>query len=411
MKTEFKIQTVYLPIDSLTPYEKNARKHKPADVEVIKKSIEQFGMNDPIGIWGKNNLIVEGHGRLMALKELGYTEVPCIRLDHLTDEERKAYALAHNRSAELSTWDFDRLDEELAELKSEFDLSALGFDDLMPEEEIEAKDDDFEIDDFVSEDFISKPGDVFKLGRHTLVCGDSTKEEDVKKLVGDNTIDLLLTDPPYNVDYEGEAGKIENDKMDNDGFRNLLAKALMQADKYMRKGASWYIWFADKKAYWVHGAILDVGWEVRQMPIWKKNSLVLGRSNFQFIHEPCMYGWKEGAACTFSEDRNHTTVWEFDRPTHNELHPTMKPIPLFDYLIGLSSKKDDNVLDLFAGSGTTMIACEQSNRTSFCMELDPRYVDVIVRRYVKYKGSAKDCTMNGEPLPAKYTEGIIDLDF
>ena len=407
------LKFVYLPIDALTPYEKNARKHQHADIDVIKKSIEEFGMNDPIGIWGDKNIIVEGHGRLAALKELGWKEVPCIRLDHLTDEQRKAYALAHNRSAELSTWDFDLLDEELAALKNEFDLEGLGFKDLMEEEpQIEPKDDDFDVDEFLNDKTVSQLGDVFQLGRHTLVCGDCTKKEYVDKLVADKKVDLLLTDPPYNVDYEGEAGTIENDNMENKDFRKFLSSAFKNADRVMKDGASWYVWFADKKSYWVHGAILDVGWEVKQMPVWNKNSLVLGRSKYQFKHEPCYFGWKDKATPTFSDDRTLTTVWDFDRPTHNELHPTMKPVPLFAFLIKNSTKNEkgrDVVLDLFAGSGTTLIASEQTGRTALCMEKSPKYADVIVKRYVRFVGSAEGCTMNGQPLPPDLIDVVSDF--
>lgn len=216
-----------------------------------------------------------------------------------------------------------------------------------------------------------------------------------------------MTDPPYNVDYEGEAGKIDNDNMANEDFRKFLAAVLRNASNVMVKGASFFIWFADKMAYWVHGAIVDTDWVVRQMPIWKKNSLVLGRSHFQYIHEPCFYGWLDGATSTFTGDRSQVTVWEFDRPTHNALHPTMKPVPLFAYLIDLTSRQDgnegrgDNVLDLFGGSGTTLIACEQLGRNAFLMELDPRYVDVIVKRYIQLKESDEDCYLirNGEKLP------------
>ncbi len=405
---ELKIE--YLSIDSLRPYEKNARKHQKADIEVIKNSILQFGMNDPIGIWGEKNIIVEGHGRLAALKELGWKEVPCIRLDHLTDEQRKAYALTHNRSAELSNWDFENLDEELAKLKDDFDLVSLGFEDLMEKEpEIEGTDDDFDEDQFINEETYTKPGDVIKLGRHTLVCGDSLNPNHVDLLFEDGKkADLLLTDPPYNVDYEGEAGKIDNDKMDNEEFRKFLAGALSQADKHMKPGASFYVWFADRKAYWVHGAMLDIGWEVKQMCNWIKNTFTLGMNHYHFRHEPCFFGWKSGAASYFVDDRTLDTVWEYDKPLHNELHPTQKPVPLFTFIVKNSSRKGEVVLDLFGGSGTTLIACEELGRTCKIVEKMPKFADVIIRRYVRYVGSAKDCTLNGKPLPPELTEGLLD---
>lgn len=392
------LEIVYLPVEALTPYEKNARKHQSKDVEVIKKSIQEFGFKDPIGIWGKNNIIVEGHGRLLAAKELGFKDVPCIRLDDLSDEQRKAYALAHNRSAEMSEWDIDTLDEELRALESEFDLSALGFNDFLDKESEEEliQDDDFDPDLFMEEESASQPGDIYFLGRHRLICGDSSNRTIIEDLMDGEKADLLLTDPPYNVDYEGKTAeklKIENDKMSNDEYRVKLATCFKNADRVMKDGASFYIWFADKKSYWVHGAIMDANWEVRQMPVWNKDSMVLGRNHYHFKHEPCYYGWKEGAASTFVDDRTLTTVWDFDRPKRSLEHPTMKPIPLFTFIIHNSSKKGDNVLDIFAGSGTTIIACEETGRTGYCVEKDPHYVDVIVKRYLRYKGSAEGCSL------------------
>ena len=398
-------------VDELIPYENNPRNNADA-VPYVKESIKQFGFKVPI-IIDKDNVIIAGHTRLLAAKELGYTEVPCIVADDLTEEQVKAFRLADNKVAEFAEWDMDKLMEEIAGIGDDFNLDDLGFGDIIQEDEEEPHDDDFDADEFVPEEPISQRGDLFLLGRHRLMCGDSTKEQDIETLVGDAQIDLLLTDPPYNVDYEGEAGKIANDDMDNDTFRKtILTPSLRFADKKMKKGASFFIWFAGKIAYWVHGAILDVGWEVKQMPIWKKNSLVLGRSHFQYIHEPCFYGWKEGAASYFIDSRTETTVFEFDRPSHNNLHPTMKPIPLWAYLLKCSSKENDNVLDLYTGSGTTIIACEQMKRNAYCMEFLPKFVDVIVYRYLREVGSAEDCYLirDGvkQPLPEKFTQFLIE---
>lgn len=389
------LKVEYLSVDSLTPYSKNARQHKDLDIAVIKKSIEEFGFNDPIGIWGDKNYIVEGHGRLQAARELGFKEVPCIRLDHLNDKQRKAYALEHNRSAELSIWDIDTLEEELKALEDDFDLSALGFEEFLGNEEPEVTDDDFDEDLFISENPESKPGDIYILGRHRIMCGNSSLPETLNALLGEETkIDLLLTDPPYNVDYEGKTAeklKIKDDDMSDDDYRSMLAKCFKNANRFMKPGASFYIWFADKKSFWVHGAILDTGWEVRQMPVWVKDSMVLGRNHYQFKHEPCYYGWKEGAASKFVEDRTLTTVWEFERPKRSLEHPTMKPVPLWTFILNNSSSKGDNVLDLFGGSGTTIIACEEVGRNAYCVEKDPHYVDVDVKRYLRYTGSKEGC--------------------
>lgn len=222
------------------------------------------------------------------------------------------------------------------------------------------------------------------------MCGDSTVLEDVEKLMGGVQADMLLTDPPYNVNYEGKTKdklKIKNDKMDNDNFRQFLIDAFSNADMVMKPGAVFYIWHADSEGYNFRGACFDVGWTVRQCLIWNKNSMVMGRQDYQWKHEPCLYGWKEGAGHLWASDRKQTTVINFDKPTRNDMHPTMKPIPLFDYQIKNNTKGGDVVLDLFGGSGTTIMACEQNGRRGYSMEYDPRYVDVIVDRWEKFTGA------------------------
>lgn len=379
-----KLSIEYININNLKPYEKNARKHEKADVSTIKASIEEFGMCDPIGIWGENNVIVEGHGRLMALKELGYEEVPCIRLDFLSDEQRRAYALAHNKTAEMSDWDFNILDSELDNIFN-IDMTDFGFE--FEEEEPEVTEDDYEVE--IPEEPKAKPGDIYQLGNHRLMCGDSTVLNDVERLMGGCKADMLLTDPPYNVDYEGKTKdklKIKNDKMNNENFRQFLVDAFTNADMVMKPGAVFYIWHADKEEYNFIGACVDAGWTVRQILIWCKNSLVMGRQDYQQKHEPCLYGWKDGAGHLWAADRKQTTILNFDRPTKSELHPTMKPIPLFDYQIKNNTKGGDAVLDLFGGSGTTLMACEQNERCCYSMEYDPKYVDVIIDRWEQFTG-------------------------
>ena len=378
-----KLQIEYVNINSISPYERNARAHGKDDVKAIKKSIEEFGFNDPIGVW--NNQIVEGHGRLLAAKELGMEQVPIIRLDELTDEQRKAYALAHNKTAELSDWDFDMLAAELQDL-NDIDMSAFGFDiDKFVEEQSEIVEDEAPEP---PKEPKSKVGEVWALGAHRVMCGDATKPENIEKLLGGVQADLYLTDPPYNVDYTGktkDALKIENDKKSNDDFRQFLQDSFLAAKQNMKAGAAFYIWHADSEGYNFRGACFDIGWKVRECLVWVKNTLVLGRQDYQWQHEPCLYGWNEGSHSWYS-DRKQTTVLKFDKPARNGEHPTMKPVALFDYLIKNSSKAGDIVLDSFGGSGTTIMACEQNGRRGYCMELDPRYVDVIINRWEQFTG-------------------------
>ena len=346
-------------------------------------------MCDPIGVWGKDNLIIEGHGRLMALKQLGYKEAPIIRLDHLSEEQRKAYTLAHNKSAE-SEWDFEILADELTSIV-DFDMSDFGFDLQMDDEEPKAIED--EVPE-IPEEPKAKYGDIYQLGNHRLMCGDSTNIDDVEKLMDNNKADLLLTDPPYNVDYEGTAGKIKNDSMDDSQFKQFLTDAFSNANDVMKEGASFYIWHADSEGYNFRKACKDVSWKVRQCLIWNKNAMVMGRQDYQWKHEPCLYGWKDGASHNWYSDRKQTTVLEFNKPTRSELHPTMKPLDLFAYQMKNSTTKGDIVLDLFGGSGTTLMVSEQLDRNAYVMELDPRYVDAIINRWETMTGS-KGVLLNG----------------
>lgn len=378
------LEIIYLPIKNLKAYDKNTRKHKDRDIEQICLSIEKYGMNDPIGIWGGDNTIVEGHGRLYACRKLGFKEVPCIRLDHLTDQERREYAIAHNKTAELSEWDYEMLAEEIPDI----DLSDFDFEFNLPEPRGEVVEDEAPDVDMENPPR-TQLGDIYQLGRHRLMCGDSTDEDTVSALMDGELAELLITDPPYNVDYTGktkDALKIENDRMSDDGFYNFLCDAFKCAIDHLKDGSAFYIWHADSEGHNFRAACKEVGFKVRECLIWVKNSLVLGRQDYQWKHEPCLYGWKDGAGHNWYNDRKQTTVLEFDRPTKSKEHPTMKPIALFDYQICNSSRQGDRVLDLFGGSGTTLMACEQNNRISYTMELDPRYCDVIVKRWEAFTG-------------------------
>lgn len=379
------MQIVYKKLDEIKPYEKNPRNNEGA-VQYVANSIREFGFKVPIVI-DKYGEIVAGHTRYKAAKVLGIETVPCIIADDLSPKQVKAFRLADNKTGELALWDDDLLKIELDGLVDDFDMADFGFfdGDILPEEEPEVVDDDY--DPQPPDEPKSKRGDIYQLGRHRLMCGDSTSVTDVEALVNGRKMDLLITDPPYNVNYEGGTGmKIQNDNMEDEQFRQFLRDAFLTADTVMKPGATFYIWHADSEGYNFRGACHDIGWNVRQCLIWAKNSLVLGRQDYQWKHEPCLYGWKDGAGHNWYSDRKQTTVLEFDRPSRSAEHPTMKPVPLFDYQIKNSSKKGDAVLDLFGGSGTTIVCCEQNGRDAYLMELDPKYVDVIIDRYEKLTG-------------------------
>lgn len=431
-----KLKVEYLPIDEIKPYENNAKIHTPEQIDQIKKSIEQFGMNDPIGVWSKDNIIVEGHGRLMACQELGYTEIPIIRLDELTDDQRKAYTLAHNQLTMNTGFDLDILNQELADIS--IDMQEFGFDEI-EEEEVEIEEDNFEINN-IEDEPKAKRGDIYKLGRHVLMCGDSTEEKDVLKLMDGHIADLVVTDPPYNVDIGIEDieeakirkrrldGKVlQNDKMDNEDFKVFLDKTFYNMNKVLKEGGAFYIWFASREHVNFETALNNNGLQVRQELIWCKNTLVMGRQDYQWKHEPCLYGWKEGAGHYFIDSRRKTTIIEDqldfdnlkkeeaiqmlkdiyndgisttviheDKPTRSDLHPTMKPLNLMARLVNNSSKKGELVLDLFGGSGSTLITCEQLDRVCYMMEYDPKYIDAIIERYETFTGNKAELISKGE---------------
>lgn len=396
------------PLERLKPYDRNARTHSAEQVAQIAASIVEFGFTNPILVDSSDGIIA-GHGRLSAAQELGLKTVPVVVLDHLSDRQRKAYILADNQLALNAGWDTDLLRSELQDLaEQDFDLSLIGFSDdelsdLLPDiEELPPEDADADAVPEPPADPVTKPGDVWLLGKHRVMCGDSTSIEAVELLMAGGKADLLLTDPPYNVAYEGktaEALTIQNDSMSDDDFRQFLRDVYSTADSVMNPGAVFYIWHADFEGYNFRGAAYDVGWQVRQCLIWNKNSLVLGRQDYHWKHEPCLYGWKEGAAHYWGSDRSQTTVLDFNRPSRNGEHPTMKPVELFQYQVENSSKRKGMVLDLFGGSGTTAIACEKTGRHARLMELDPRYCDVIVKRWQAFTGKTATLEATGEKFP------------
>lgn len=378
-------------ITDIKPYDKNAKLHDKKQINNVAESIKQFGWQQPIVV-DADGVIIVGHCRYEAAKKLKLKEVPCVVAKNLTEEQVQKYRLLDNKTNE-SDWDMELLADDLFGLDFEgFDID-WGIEE--EQEETEAVEDDFEVE--LPEEPKSKLGQIYQLGRHRLMCGDSTKQEDVEKLMNGQLADMLLTDPPYNVAYEGktkDALTIQNDSMDNDSFRKFLVDAFSAANSAMKPGAVFYIWHAGSEGYNFKGACFDIGWKVRQCLIWMKNSMVMGRQDYQWKHEPCLYGWKDGAGHLWASDRKQTTILEFNKPTRNAEHPTMKPIPLFDYQIKNNTKGGDIVLDLFGGSGTTIMAAEQNGRSARVMEFDPKYVDVIIERWEKFTGE-KAVLLNG----------------
>ena len=393
-----------IDISVLIPYARNARTHSDEQIAQIAGSIKEFGFNNPVLI-DKDNGVIAGHGRLAAARKLGLKEVPCIRLEHLTETQRKAYILADNRIALNSGWEAELLSLELSELlDGGVNLESLGFDadeidallnKIEPTEGLTDEDATPE----VPEEPVTKPGDVWILGKHRLMCGDSTSIQALEALCQDQAVDMWLTDPPYNVAYEGktkDALKIQNDSMDDEQFRQFLRDSYVAADAVMKPGAVFYIWHADSEGYNFRGAAQDAGWKVRQCLIWKKQTMVMGRQDYHWKHEPCLYGWKDGAGHLWAADRKQTTILEFDRPSRNAEHPTMKPVALFEYQMLNNTKGGDIVLDSFGGSGTTLIAAEKNGRIARLMELDAKYCDVIVKRWQDFTGKQATLESTGQ---------------
>ena len=380
-------------IADIIPYAANAKKHDKRQINNVAESIKQYGFVQPIVI-DRDGVIVIGHCRALAAKKLGMQEVPCVCVDDLTPEQVNALRLVDNKSNE-SDWDYDLLADEIPGL----DLSAFDFDWGLPEITEEVIEDEApEVDEDAEP--IAKLGDIWQLGRHRLMCGDSTKEDDVQKLMCGAKADLLLTDPPYNIglgvgmsveeakrlNRRTDGKTIQNDKMNEEDFLDFLVNAFKCGKNAMKPGASFYVWHADSEGMNFRCACEKSGLKLRQTLIWCKNAIVMGRQDYQWQHEPCLYGWADGAAHAWYGDRKQSTLMFFDKPSKSKEHPTMKPVPLFDYQIKNSTKTGDIVLDLFGGSGTTIVACEQNGRCGYLMELDPKYCDVIIKRWEKFTG-------------------------
>lgn len=368
-------------IEELRGYDKNPRKFTEKGLKDLKKSLQKCGDANIITI-NADNTVLGGHARLTVMKQLGYKEVDVKVPNRLLNEQEVKEVVIRLNANTAGEWDLDKLQADF-ELN---DLEEWGLDIEFPEnDEQEVK--EVEVPENV--ETRCKAGDIWKLGEHRLMCGDSTKVEHIQKLMDGEKADLLITDPPYNVAYEGKTKDkltIQNDSLDDANFREFLKDAFFAADSVMKPGAVFYIWHADIEGYNFRGACRDVEWKVRQCLIWNKNAQVMGRQDYHWKHEPCLYGWKEGASHLWASDRKQTTVLDFDRPNRNGEHPTMKPVALFDYQIKNNTKGSDIVLDSFGGSGTTLIACEQNKRIARIMELDPHYCDVIIQRWENLTG-------------------------
>ena len=415
MKTTTDMQLV--PISKLVPYVNNARTHSPEQVMKLRSSLREFGFINPI-IIDRDYGIIAGHGRLLAAKEEGITEVPCVFVDYLTEAQKKAYILADNRMAMDAGWDEELLRVEIEALQGEaFDVSLTGFDEkeladlFKGGSDSDAEDDDYDLSAALEKAAFVKRGDIWTVGRHQLMCGDATSAEDVAALMDGRKANLILTDPPYGVSFKSSSGlTIQNDSMkDEEFYRFLLASFKNMAD-HLEKGGAAYVFHADTEGLNFRRAFIDAGFHLAGCCIWVKDSLVLGRSDYQWQHEPVLYGFMQNGKHPWYSDRKQTTIWNFAKPKRNANHPTSKPLDLLGYPIGNSTQENAIVIDTFGGSGSTLMACEQMNRTCCTMELDEKYASVILRRYVDDTGDADGVYVirNGEKLP--YTALVKDVE-
>ncbi len=408
MKTTTDMQLV--PISKLVPYVNNARTHSPEQVMKLRSSLREFGFINPI-IIDRDYGIIAGHGRLLAAKEEGITEVPCVFVDYLTEAQKKAYILADNRMAMDAGWDEELLRVEIEALQGEaFDVSLTGFDekelaDLFKDgSDSDAEDDDYDLSAALEKAAFVERGDIWTVGRHRLMCGDATSTEDVAALMDGRKANLILTDPPYGVSFKSSSGlTIQNDSMKDEEFYHFLLDSFKNMADHLEKGGAAYVFHADTEGLNFRRAFIDAGFHLAGCCIWVKDSLVLGRSDYQWQHEPVLYGFMQNGKHPWYSDRKQTTIWSFAKPKRNANHPTSKPLDLLGYPIGNSTQENAIVIDTFGGSGSTLMACEQMNRTCCTMELDEKYASVILRRYVDDTGDADGVYVirDGKKLPYK----------
>ena len=411
MKTTTTFQLVN--VDKLIPYANNARTHSREQITKLRSSLREFGFINPI-IIDKDFNVIAGHGRLLAAKEENYTEVPCVFVEHFTEAQKKAYILADNRMALDADWDEELLAIEMEELHNlGFDLNLTGFDDKEIADlfavDDEIQEDDFDVDSELEKPCFSQSGDIWHIGRHTVICGDSILPETYTALLGDTKVNLVCTDPPYLVNLESTSGKIKNDDLDDEKGYEFLKSAFERFHENMAKDASIYVFYATSKARVFHDAYEDAGFKVGAGLVWKKDRLVLTRTDWKYIHEPIIWGWRKDGKHIWYGDQKQKTVFEFDRIRDSKKdgcgHPSSKPVPLIAYLISQCTQTNGMVLDGFLGSASTLIACEQLNRICYGVELEPKFVDVAVNRYISLKNGSSDdvyVIRNGRKIP--YTE-------
>jgi len=385
MENRERLKIEYVRVDDIIPYDKNPRRNDKA-VDAVAASMRSFGFKVPIVI-DENNVIVCGHTRIKAAKRLGIEEAPCVRAVDLTPEQIRAFRVADNKVSELAEWDDALLAGEVAALP-EFDFEQFGFDlgDIAPQGDVDTEEDAFDVDAEPEAVFV-KPGEVWRCGDHRLMVGDATNPGDIARLMAGDLADLVITDPPYNVGYEGLDGMtIRNDSMEDAKFREFLTAAFRNMASSLKPGGAFYVWHADSEGYNFRGACRDAGLKVRQCLVWKKNEIVIGWQDYKWIHEPCLYGWRDGAAHEFHGGKTQATVLEFAKPQRSKLHPTMKSVALFAHQMANSSKEGDIVLDPFGWSGTTMVCAERAGRRARLMEIDPTYAQRIINRWQEDSG-------------------------
>ena len=413
-KTTTEMQLI--SVDKLVPYVNNARTHSPEQILKLRSSLREFGFVNPI-IIDKDFNVIAGHGRLMAAKEEGITEVPCVFADFLTEAQKKAYILADNRMALDAGWDEELLKIEIEELQNlGYDLEYTGFDekelaDLFGVDEKEVKEDEFDLTAALEKASFVERGDVWFVGKHKLMCGDATSSEDVAKLMEDKKANLVLTDPPYNVAFKSSDGlTIQNDSMDNNDFYEFLYLSFKNMADHLENGGAAYVFHADTEGLNFRKAFIDAGFHLAGCCIWVKDSLVLGRSDYQWQHEPVLYGFLQNGKHPWYSDRKQTTIWTFDKPKKNSNHPTSKPLDLLAYPINNSTQVNAIVIDTFGGSGSTLMACEQMNRICYTMELDEKYASVILRRYVEDTNDSENVYVIRDGVKILYKDLVKEVE-
>ena len=406
-----------VPIEKLVPYARNARTHSKEQIAQLRASLREFGFISPAVIDSEYNILV-GHGRIQAAREENYDTVPCVFAENLTEAQKRAYILADNQLALNAGWDEEMLSVELADLQgSAFDLSLLGFSEdelqklLNGDEDKDIEDDDFDLSAALEKASFVERGDMWAVGRHRLMCGDATSADDVNTLMDGKSANLILTDPPYGVSFKASDGlTIQNDSLKGEEFYNFLLAAFKNMAAHLEKGGAAYVFHADTEGLNFRRAFIDAGFHLAGVCIWVKNSLVLGRSDYQWQHEPVLYGFLQNGKHPWYSDRKQTTIWNYDKPKRNKDHPTSKPLDLLGYPIQNSTQENAVVIDTFGGSGSTLMACEMLNRTCFTMELDPKYASVILRRFVENTSKAEDvyAMRNGDKL--MYSELVKEVE-